>query len=438
MASAHAIPFKPLAIGLKHGGLAMGTMFVALAIGAGGIQAFGRVEDAGPSARVAVPKYQPNAPQQGAIAPAPQAAPVTGWLPWRLPDGAMTPWMTGTPPPAAPDLNAPLTPEQAAKMAAEAAAKGEPVPTSVLAAASADATPPVAGSARIMAPIFGQNTSPAVVNEAGVRVIRGVNRAASLSQAPIAGIHQQGPNGLLPIISTSGRTAFDAYKKPFSDTGKPKVALVIGGLGLNARITQRAIDELPAEVTLSFMPYTENLQGWINKARAAGHEVMIEIPMEPFDYPDSDTGPQTLLSNAPADENQRRLEFLLSRATGYFGVTNYLGGKFAGSGDAASAAMRALKSRGIAFISDGSVPTLGSAAQNVGMRNAQADRSVTDRTSGEDIFAELGALETMATQRGAALGFGVAFSGSIDQVVRWSREATRRGMILAPASAVAS
>ncbi len=434
----HALPYKPLAIGLKHAGLSLATMFVAMGIGAGGIQAFGRIEDAGPSARTPVPKYQPGTPQQAVLSPAPEDAAALNWLPWRLPDGAMTPWMPGTPPPAAPDLNAPLTPEQATKMAAEALAKGEPVPTSVLAAASADATPPVSGSARIMAPVFGQNSSPAVVTEAGVRVIRGVNRAAALSQAPIAGVHQQSANGLLPIISTNGRTVFDAYKKPFSDTGRPKVALVIGGLGLNARITQRAIDELPAEVTLSFMPYTENLQGWINKARAAGHEVMIEVPMEPFDYPDSDTGPQTLLSNAPADENQRRLEFLLSRATGYFGVTNYLGGKFAGSGDAATAAMRALKSRGIAFISDGSVPTLGSTAENVGMRNAQADRSITDRTSGEDIFAELGALEAMATQRGAALGFGVAFSGSIDQVVRWTREATRRGMVLAPASAVAS
>lgn len=439
MATTFSLAAKPIAIGLKHAGLSLATLLTAMAIGAGGIQAFGRVEDAGPRATASVPKYQPSMPQAVALAPAPVDASAMGWLPWRLPDGAMTPWMPGTPPPPAPDMNgAPLTPEAAARLVAQAQAKGEPVPTSVLAAASADSTPPVSGSARIMAPTFGQNTAPATTNEAGVRVIRGVTRAASLSQAPSAGVHQQGPNGILPIIGAGGRTIFDAYKKPFSDTGKPKVAIVIGGLGLNARVTQRAIDELPAEVTLSFMPYADNLQGWINKARAAGHEVMIEVPMEPFDYPDNDTGPQTLLSNAPPDENQRRLEFLLARATGYFAVTNYLGGKFAGSGDAATAVMRALKSRGVAFISDGSVPTLGSAAENVGMRNAQADRSITDRPSGDDITAQLGALEAMATQRGAALGFGVAYSVTIDQVARWSREASRRGIVLAPASAVTS
>ena len=435
MTATHHLSVKPLAIGLKHGLLSLGSLFFAMSIGTGAIQAFGDVEDAGPRASALVPKFQAGVPKAAAPTVPPDDAKAFGWLGWRLPDGAMTPWMPGTPPPSA----APLTQEEAKRLAAEATAKGEPVPTSVLAASSADATPPVSGSARIMVPQFGQaGTNAAVTNEAGVRVIRGVNRSAALTGAPIAGVHQNGPGGLLPIIGVGGRTVFDAYKKPFSDTGKPKIALVVGGLGLNARITQRAIDELPAEITLSFVPYADNLQGWINKARASGHEVLIEIPMEPFDYPENDPGPHTLLSTAAPEENQRRLEFLLSRATGYFGVTNYLGGKYAGAGDAAAATMRALKSRGVAFISDGSAAALGSAAENVGMRNAAADRSLDQRPSGDDIAAQLGALEAMATQRGAALGFGVAYSVTIDQVARWAREATRRGLVLAPASAVTS
>ena len=439
MAATHQLSVKPLAIGLKHAGLSLASLVFALGIGAGGIQAFGNPEDAGPRASAPVPKFEPGAPKAVPLEEQPRDASALGWLPWRLPDGAMTPWMPGTPPPPATEVGGPLTPEEAMRLAAQAKAKGEPVPTSVLAASSADATPPVSGTARIMVPQFGvAGTSATTTTEAGVRIIRGISRSAALSQAPIAGVHQQGPGGLLPIISTSGRTVFDAYKKPFSDTGKPKIALVVGGLGLNARITQRAIDELPAEVTLSFVPYADNLQGWINKARASGHEVLIEVPMEPFDYPENDPGPQTLLSTATAEENQRRLEFLLARATGYFGVTNYLGGKYATVSDATAATMRALKGRGIAFISDGSAAGLGAAAENAGMRNAQADRSLDQRPSGEDIAAQLGALEAMATQRGAALGFGVAYSVTIDQVARWAREATRRGLVLAPASAVTS
>ena len=85
-------------------------------------------------------------------------------------------------------------------------------------------------------------------------------------------------------------------------------------MGLNRTVTQAAIDELPPEVALSFAPYTEDLQAWIDRARAAGHEVLIEAPMEPFDYPNNDPGPHTLLADGAAEENGRRLAWLLSQA----------------------------------------------------------------------------------------------------------------------------
>src|SRR5207244_2764329 len=85
-----------------------------------------------------------------------------------------------------------------------------------------------------------------------------------LAPAPIAGFFAPSPAGLLPIIATDGRTPFEAYRRPFVANGRPKVALIVGGLGLNTRSTQQAIETLPAEVTLSFSPYAEGLQGWID------------------------------------------------------------------------------------------------------------------------------------------------------------------------------
>ncbi|HEX3407807.1 MAG TPA: divergent polysaccharide deacetylase family protein, partial [Caulobacteraceae bacterium] len=108
---------------------------------------------------------------------------------------------------------------------------------------------------------------------------------AGLPQAPIAGLFTQGPGGPLPIIGADGRTSAQAYARPSTPDGKPRVALIIGGLGLNAKETRVAISALPPEVTLSFVPYSEGLQGWIDMARAAGHEVLLEAPMEPKDYP---------------------------------------------------------------------------------------------------------------------------------------------------------
>ena len=115
-------------------------------------------------------------------------------------------------------------------------------------------------------------------------------------------------------------------------TGKeilhPLAVVVIGGLGLNPQTTRLAIETLPPEVTLSFAPYAEGLQGWIDLARASGHEVLLETPMEPADYPANDPGPYTLIAANRPEDTVRKLEWLMSRATGYFGLTNYLGGRF--------------------------------------------------------------------------------------------------------------
>jgi 8-oxo-dGTP pyrophosphatase MutT (NUDIX family) len=150
-----------------------------------------------------------------------------------------------------------------------------------------------------------------------------------LPPAPLAGLTAPGPGGsFLPIVAADGRSPAQAYARPFQSNGKPKVALVIGGLGLNAKSTRQAIEQLPAEVTLSFVPYSDGLQAWIDLARSNGHEVLLEAPMEPADYPNNDPGPYTLLTTSKPAETVQRLDWLLSRATGYFGVTNYLGSRF--------------------------------------------------------------------------------------------------------------
>lgn len=253
----------------------------------------------------------------------------------------------------------------------------------------------------------------------------------ALAAAPLAGLTAPGPGGLLPIIAADGRAASKAYARPFTDTGKPKVALVIGGLGLNAKSTREAIETLPAAVTLSFVPYADGLQGWIDLARANGHEVLLETPMEPLDYPDNDPGPYTLMAADPPPETIRRLEWLLSRATGYFGVTNYLGGRFVTSDTAMATFTGALRQRGLAFIDDGSAARRGGGAPR-----ASADRIVDDQLDADAIGKQLLALEAAAGRNGSALGSGFAYPLTLDQVRQWAQGLDRKGYALAPASAV--
>ncbi len=255
--------------------------------------------------------------------------------------------------------------------------------------------------------------------------------AQPLAPAPLAGLTEPGPGGLLPVIAPDGRASAQAYARPFHDLGGPKVALVIGGLGLNAKSTRQAIEELPADVTLSFVPYTEGLQGWIDLARANGHEVLLEAPMEPVDYPQNDPGPYTLMAQDPAPETTKRLEWLLSRATGYFGVTNYLGGRFLASDTAMNVFSGALRHRGLAFIDDGSA-----AARGGGVPRASASSVIDENLDGAAIDQELAGLETAAQQRGRALGSGFAYPVTLQEVKRWAAGLAAHGLTLAPASAV--
>ena len=255
--------------------------------------------------------------------------------------------------------------------------------------------------------------------------------ASPLPAAPIAGLSQPGPNGPLPTIATDGRVPAQAYARPFRSNGRPRVALIVGGLGLNAVTTRAAIERLPPEVTLSFVPYAEGLQGWIDLARAQGHEVMLEMPMEPSGYPDNDPGPHTLLASAEAADIQARMSWLLGRATGYFGVTNYMGDRFANSDSGMSAFMAILRQRGVAFLDDGSMSRRPGA-----WARASANRIIDEEQSPAAIVAQLNALEALAKGNGQALGTGFSYPVTVEAVARWTASMDARGLQLAPASAM--
>ncbi|MGJ3230670.1 MAG: divergent polysaccharide deacetylase family protein [Oceanicaulis sp.] len=257
--------------------------------------------------------------------------------------------------------------------------------------------------------------------------------------APLPGLFEPGPGGPLPVIAEDGRRPDTVYAKAFDGVADaPTVAIVVGGLGLSESLTRRAIDTLPSEVTLSFAAYSEDLQGWIDAARADGHEVLIELPMEPFDYPNNDPGPHTLLADASPEENRRRLLSLLARGAGYAGVANYLGARL-GAAEAPLAAIFAeLETRGLSVFHDGAGrrPVLEAAARRAGARVALADRVVDGDPDPSAIDARLLELEALALQNGTALGSGFAYPATVDTVAAWAEGLAARGYQLAPASYV--
>lgn len=249
---------------------------------------------------------------------------------------------------------------------------------------------------------------------------------------------EQTPDGPLPIIATDGRSPLQAYARAFDarDT-RPRVAIVIGGLGLSASATKLALDHLPPTVTLSFAPYASDVQRWVDGARGAGHEVLVEVPMEPFDFPATDPGPHTLTAAVSVDENTKRLSWSLSRFTGYVGVTNLLGGRFLGEAGALNPVLAVLGKRGLLFFDNGT-NSHSLAAETASRVNTPAvtGAMVLDAVQSRGaIAAKLTELELRARANGTAVASGFLYPITIEVVAEWASTLEKRGLVLAPISA---
>lgn len=250
---------------------------------------------------------------------------------------------------------------------------------------------------------------------------------------------QSTPSQVQTVASIQPRpdTPFETYAKPFENPeGKPTVSIIVGGMGVHWRPTQAAIRDLPAEVTLSFAPGTKDLATWIRRARADGHEVLIEVPMEPYSYGRTRPHPQVLQAGVDAGVNEQRLNRLLNRVRGYTGVINYQGAKFATSEAGAKTVVETLNDRGVAFFEDGSLTdsVFADVADGNGVTYAKAESVIDALPEGDPIEAQLMYLETQAKENGAALGTAFAYPISIDMITEWTKSLEAKGILLAPAS----
>jgi len=258
--------------------------------------------------------------------------------------------------------------------------------------------------------------------------------AAQPIASPDESLLRRSAYGLAPRIGADGRRPSEVYAQPFTPGGNPNVAVIVGGLGLNRALTERAIDELPPAITLAFAPYAKDLVFWTKRARDAGHEIMIEIPMENRESDAEALGPAALLTARTAAENAQRLEWILSRFQGYFGATNYLGAKFSGDRDAIEGLLARLDAAGLAYIDDTGVLARETRGGAVGAVDRLVDPGYGDNA--EKTRRGLEALEKIAKREGDALGKTYAHDATLDDIVVWTESLDAKGLTLAPASAV--
>ncbi len=242
--------------------------------------------------------------------------------------------------------------------------------------------------------------------------------------------------GMIPVVA-DGLKPFTVYAAE-ADRAKaakmPVVSIVVGGLGVGAAKTTDAIMKLPAAVTLAFTPYGSDPAKLAERARAQRHEILLQIPMEPFDYPDNDPGPQTLLTTLPPDQNLDRLYWHLSRFQGYAGIANFMGGRFVVADAVMQPIVREAAKRGLGYLDDGSAPRSVAATLAAGqaMPFAKADVSIDAVPTAVEIDRALAKLENLAKERGTAVGIASALPISIERIGVWTKALESHGIMLVP------
>ena len=261
--------------------------------------------------------------------------------------------------------------------------------------------------------------------------VRGVGPAVPPA-APAPALTAKTPSGTRPGVGPEGRTPFAAYRR-LQPVGEARgVAVVLSGLGLDAALTEAAT-RLPPEVSLAFAPYAKDLPGQVERARRAGHEVLIELPMGTPGVAPAALGPAGLLAERSPKANAERLAWLLSRAPAYPMVTNYLGRGFSGDEAAMGRLMAELSVAGLAYVDDTGLAE--DAARASGVPYARAAMLIEPDQA--DVAERLGALAKRSAPGEVALAKLYATPASVAALGAWA-ERLPDGTALVPASTAVS
>jgi polysaccharide deacetylase 2 family uncharacterized protein YibQ len=339
------------------------------------------------------------------------------WLVLLLGGGAGAAWLHMLGPPAPPVAEAPPPAEEPPASIARPAAP-EPPQLPSLPPVVTPAAPPVPAPA----------TAAAAPRPAGPAVAE-----------PDPALIERLRDGSLPRIAEDGRAPWRTYARPFDQADRrPRIGVLVAGLGISESATAQVIERLPGAVTLAFSPYGLRLAEFAAQARADGHEVLVGVPMEPVGFPLNDPGPYALLTSLPWGDNNQRLTWVLSRFPGYVGATNVLGPtlrgeRFSASPEAMRPFLDVLRTRGLMFVE----ARPGEAAPQ-GLPARGVDVLIDERPMRAEIDQRLAELERIARERGAALGLSGASPLAVERLAAWAAGVEARGFALAPASALAS
>ena len=265
------------------------------------------------------------------------------------------------------------------------------------------------------------------------------DRNIKLAQAPLPGLSEDSPEGPAPRISETGQLPWQAYARPFNLADpRPKIAIVMANIGLARFASDQAINRLPANVTMGIDLEGTSVSAWADRARQAGHETILVMPMEPFGYPYSDPGAHALLTRLPTSDNLLRLLWGLRQASGYIGITSFSGSHFSTVPEKLTPILQELKQRGLMVLDARVAPhsTIEDLARQMQVPRAAVTSVIDLDPVPSSIDNALSQLEQTARINGYAVAVASPYPSPLDRLEVWSKGLPKRGIALAPLSAM--
>lgn len=210
------------------------------------------------------------------------------------------------------------------------------------------------------------------------------------------------------------------------------IAIIIDDVGVDLRRSRRA-EQLPAAVTLAYLPYSHKLKEQTARARAAGHELMVHLPMQP-EKAGIDPGPDYLGTDLPPEEVARRVDKNLNAFDGYAAVNNHMGSQFTQDSARLMILMTALRARGAMFVDSRTAPQsiAEKMAREFGIAASHRDIFIDHVEDRLHVDAQLEKIEQTARKYGSAIAIGHPKDVTLEALEKWIPTLKARGFRLVP------
>lgn len=212
-----------------------------------------------------------------------------------------------------------------------------------------------------------------------------------------------------------------------------RVILVIDDLGMLRSISKQFVN-MDVPLTLSFLPYSPDINNQVGEAYDQGHDILVHVPMEPKGR--ADPGPHALISSASSEEQMEIINYNLSQFSNYVGINNHMGSRFTEDAEAVDRLLDVVKDKGLMVLDSKTTPKslLEDMAYAKNIPVAGNDIFLDNVRTVEAINAQLSELERMALATGTAVAIGHPYPQTVTALKRWIPTLARKGITIVPIS----